>query len=348
MEDLSLAAIMSRMAQSLEEDCSSDDETENTIQDQLNEVAVPDLPHINSKKENVSHAALSEAFKTGTAVAHKAAEDVHFVNNFIRGKIDRGLYADLVMSLYKVYDVLEHELDQHAPQHFHTCHFPKELNRKEALKEDIDFWHGRAPMYTTAATQDYINRIRQIAKENPLLLLSHAYTRYLGDLSGGKILARVARKSLNLSRDGDGLAFYDFPHIQSPKLFKDHYRRSLDELKLDQDQILQLVAEANVAFILNMRIFEELDVKANVPGAKVRSLESAMELATAKPSNQDAMDECPFLKKKNAAKSNNVETKKRCPWPFIFAHDPITGLKEYQTWVFIALLVSWLWSRAQG
>jgi hypothetical protein len=40
-----------------------------------------------------------------------------------------------------------------------------------------------------------------------------------------------------------------------------------------------LVAEANIAFALNMRLFEELDVLANVPGATVRPLSEALRYA---------------------------------------------------------------------
>jgi heme oxygenase len=71
------------------------------------------------------------------------------------------------------------------------------------------------------ATSDYIQRLEFIAQKEPLLLLSHAYTRYLGDLSGGKILARVAKRALNLQKDDSGLRFYQFDEIPSAKLFKD-------------------------------------------------------------------------------------------------------------------------------
>mmetsp|Transcript_25325 Transcript_25325/g.37511 ORF Transcript_25325/g.37511 Transcript_25325/m.37511 type:complete len:89 (+) Transcript_25325:441-707(+) len=76
---------------------------------------------------------------------------------------------------------------------FHLCIFQKELSRTEALKEDgLDGIKGASP-----ATLDYIRRIEYIAEVEPLLLLSHAYTRYLGDLSGGKVLARVVKRALH-------------------------------------------------------------------------------------------------------------------------------------------------------
>ena len=307
---------------------------------------------------------LSTAFKAGTTVAHQAAEDVHFVRNFIQGKIDRNLYSDLVVSLFHVYKALEEELDQHAPTSFGSCHFPNELNRTETLREDLDFWRGpRDGTDMSPATRDYVDRIHQVAATEPLLLLSHAYTRYLGDLSGGKVLKRVAKRAMGL--DGDGLAFYDFANIQSAKLFKDRYRECLDGLELTPAQVSALVSEANVAFILNMRVFEELDVKANVPNARVRDLSDAFAIASKAREEQNKTNsngdeaekqECPFLQnKKQSSPSNDKQQHsqsivsttddKRCPWPFIFAHDPATGMRDVQTWIVLGLLLMWIWSR---
>jgi hypothetical protein len=36
----------------------------------------------------------------------------------------------------------------------------------------------------------------------------------------------------------------------------------------------------------------------------------------------------------------------RCPWPFIFAHDPVAGLRDWQTWACTGLLLCWImWTR---
>ena len=116
-------------------------------------------------------------------------------------------------------------------------------------------------------TLDYTQRIQYIAEKEPLLLLSHANTRYIGDLSGGKILARTAKKGLNLKGADSGLSFYEF---------EDGYRQALDKMMYLTDvEIERLVTEPNVAFVLNMRIFEESVVLSGVYGAEVRSYESA-------------------------------------------------------------------------
>jgi heme oxygenase len=304
---------------------------------------------------------LAQALKFGTAVSHQAAEDVHFVRNFIQGKIDRQLYGKMVGMLYHVYGKLEACLDDAGPEHFSQLHFPLELSRLEALAQDLDFWHGSRDDtcndFLTPAVQDYMDRLDYLLVHDPILLLAHSYTRYLGDLSGGKILARVARRALDLGEDG--LAFYEFPQVQSAKRFKDTYRNAMDALPLTKLQVVKLVAEANVAFLLNMRLFEELDVMANVPGATVRPLEQVLAYAdidvsgpvvTSAPADEA---ECPFMIGKMKEKSASVaattqKTGKRCPWPFILAHDPVDGLRDWQTWAVLGLLLCWMWTRVMA
>lgn len=340
--------------------------------DEENNDIIKDEPH---EEDSEMTSLLSDALKKGTAESHEAAENVHFVKNFIQGKIDRELYKELVTGLYHTYVCLERLLNIHGPKHFPSLHFAKELSRTEALAEDMEYWHGarwetdpkcRSP---SPAVQDYVARMEQVARQNPLLLLSHAYTRYLGDLSGGKVLSRIARRALNLN-GYDGLQFYNFESIPSAVAFKKKYRAALDELALKPDQMGQLVAEANVAFALNMRVFEELDVAGKVPGARLRPVREALsyydriidkqESKVQGAANQEEAEaKCPFGFKDGpnphsslspAAGAQVKEIRKedpasRCPWPFVFFHDPLTGMKDWQTWFMIGIALCWCYSQ---
>lgn len=352
LEEHSLSVVLARALEKKEDVLEVDAPSKNVSpRDKSVSTSLPRVPSLSSN--------LSESLKTGTAVSHQAAEDVHFVKNFIQGKIDRNLFANLVGMLYHVYFALEDSLNQHAIKHFATCHFPSELNRVEALHEDLDFWMGSDssgnPVIPemSPATKDYVDRIQHIADSDPLLLLSHSYTRYLGDLSGGRILARVARQAMGLGKGkGGGLDFYEFENIISPKVFKEHYREALDALELTSEQVTRLVAEANVAFVLNMRLFEELDVQANVPGAAVRPVEEAFQYANQVEQHQQnytsSSNECPFLVQKKQQRESSATMTGRCPWPFIFMHDPAQGIQDWQTWLVTGLVLCWVWQRMQG
>ena len=79
----------------------------------------------------------------------------------------------------------------------------------------------------------------------------------MGDLSGGQILKNIAQKAMNL--DGEGTAFYEFETIDDEKAFKTEYRQSLNDLPVDQETADRIVQEANDAFGMNMKMFQELE-----------------------------------------------------------------------------------------
>ncbi len=84
--------------------------------------------------------------------------------------------------------------------------------------------------------------------------MAHHYTRYLGDLSGGRGIGKILDRTFDLG--GAGLAFYDFP--VRPKPYKDAYRTRLDALAADAGDIDRIVGEVKIAFGLNQAIFDEL------------------------------------------------------------------------------------------
>lgn len=47
-------------------------------------------------------------------------------------------------------------------------------------------------------------RLREVARERPLLLLAHAFTQHTAGLSGGRVVKRMARKYMGLPEDQGG------------------------------------------------------------------------------------------------------------------------------------------------
>ena len=87
-------------------------------------------------------------------------------------------------------------------------------------------------------------------------LLAHHYVRYLGDLSGGLIIARMIQRHYKIA--DEGLNFYAFPEIAKPKPYKDGYRDLLDTSNFNRaqkDAILNFAAES---FQLNHAVFIDL------------------------------------------------------------------------------------------
>ncbi len=204
---------------------------------------------------------LATKLREGTKKAHTAAENMGFIKCFLKGVVEKNSYRKLVANFYFVYAAMEEAMEQHQ-QHpvVSKIYFP-ELHRKAALEQDLQYYFGsnwREQVAPSAATQQYVNRIREIANISPELLVAHSYTRYIGDLSGGQILKGIAQRAMNLS-EGEGTAFYEFEQIPDEKGFKAKYRANLDEMPVDESTEDRIVAEAIAAFGTNMQMFQELE-----------------------------------------------------------------------------------------
>ena len=49
--------------------------------------------------------AVSKLLKEGTKTAHRAAENVHYVKEFVKGRVNREIYGRMIAGLYFVYQV---------------------------------------------------------------------------------------------------------------------------------------------------------------------------------------------------------------------------------------------------
>ncbi|XP_071975768.1 heme oxygenase 2 isoform X2 [Engystomops pustulosus] len=213
---------------------------------------------------------LSELLKEGTKESHTQAENTKFVKEFLKGRIKRELFKLATAALYYTYSALEEELDRNK-QHpaIAPLYFPQELHRAEALKRDVAYFYGEDwedTVHCSQATQAYVDRIRHLGRHKPELLVAHAYTRYMGDLSGGQVLKKVAQRALHLPSTGEGIQFYLFDNVTNAQQFKQLYRARLNTLELDAEAKKSMVEEANKAFLFNMQVFEELDkIGATIP-----------------------------------------------------------------------------------
>ena len=198
--------------------------------------------------------------KTETKKSHTAAENTKFVGSFLRGVVSKESYQQLVANFYFIYRAMEEEVDKLKDHPIVGQVRFELLNRTNSLERDLRYYYG--PMWRTLITpteqcQRYVNRIREVAEDDPELLVGHHYTRYLGDLSGGQILMGIAEKAMGL-KNGEGLRFYEFDKISDKKGFKTSYRTALDTLPINQSQANAIITEANYAFRLNMYMFDEL------------------------------------------------------------------------------------------
>jgi heme oxygenase len=203
---------------------------------------------------------LAIMLREGTKKSHTMAENVGFVKCFLKGVVEKNSYRKLVTNLYFVYAAMEEEMESLKDHPIVSKIYFKELNRESSLETDLQYYYGanwKNEIQISPAGKAYVQRIHEIANSAPELLIAHSYTRYLGDLSGGQILKNIAQKAMNL--DEKGTAFYEFADIPDEKAFKNNYRQVLNDLPIDLDTANKIVKEADDAFGMNMKMFQELE-----------------------------------------------------------------------------------------
>ncbi|CAK6953466.1 heme oxygenase-like [Scomber scombrus] len=217
---------------------------------------------------------LSEQIKKVTKDSHVRAEKTELMMSFQRGQVTLSQYKLLLSSLYEIYQALEEEMDRNSNHPgVAPIYFPAELARLESIEKDLEFFYGqdwREKIVVPAATKRYSHRLRQIGRENPELLLAHAYTRYLGDLSGGQVLGRIAQKSMGL-KSNEGLSFFAFPGVSSPNLFKQLYRSRMNSVELTEEQRNAVLEEAVRSFEFNIQVFDDLQKMLSVTENQLQS-----------------------------------------------------------------------------
>ncbi|MBN8562222.1 MAG: heme oxygenase (biliverdin-producing) [Leptolyngbya sp. UWPOB_LEPTO1] len=204
---------------------------------------------------------LATKLREGTKKAHTMAENTGFIACFLKGTVEKESYRKLVANFYFVYSAMEEEMRRHKDHPILSKIYFPELERKETLEQDLAYYFGknwRDQVAPSDATQSYVARIHQVGQSNPELLIAHSYTRYIGDLSGGQILKKIAQNGMNLT-EGEGTNFYEFKYISDEKAFKKEYRARLDSMDIDEATADRIVEEANDAFGMNMHMFKELE-----------------------------------------------------------------------------------------
>ena len=207
---------------------------------------------------------LANQLREGTKQSHRLAENTAYMQSFVKGELKQLTFRQFLANLYFVYDALETELLKHRHHIAIGLLYFSQLNRKANIEEDLAYYYGkdwRTKIVPSEATKNYVSRLQQIPTTEPILLVAHAYVRYLGDLSGGQALKNIVRTGLNLP-EGLGTRFYEFDAFDSIgaiREFKQQYRHALNSLPLESELAIAIVHEANYAFQLNRDLLDSLE-----------------------------------------------------------------------------------------
>lgn len=219
-------------------------------------------PHAAADDALDGPAPFSRVIRESSWSDHSDSEGAKFMEDIMRGVGTKQDYIDLVVQHYFMYVALEDAAQKLTADPAFAAFHPGDLVRLEKIEADLQFLIGddwREQIEAVPATAEYAARISEVNDEGWLAgIVAHHYTRYLGDLSGGQIIARRMAKQHGLTERG--LEFYNFESLGSIAEFKDMYRGELDRLgeSLDDAESQRVLDEVRIAYGFNTAVFVDL------------------------------------------------------------------------------------------
>lgn len=193
-----------------------------------------------------------DAIRERTRALHTEAERSGTMSELLRGRTDLRCYTSLLRNLLPVYRELENGLERHRDAPGIGAAAQPAVYRAAALESDLSALCGPGWQHGIAilpAAERYASAVADAAADG-WRLIAHAYVRYLGDLSGGRILRGIVARSLSL--EASQLAFYDYPGVANLEALKTGYRIDLDRAAAGAGDREGVIAEAEHAFRLNI------------------------------------------------------------------------------------------------
>jgi len=124
--------------------------------------------------------------KEYTDKKHREVENTEFVKYLLSGNITKEDYVSYLFELFYIYSTLENLAKKH-----NLLDGMEEIQRANAIEKDLTELDSSYSRDLLPSTKKYINHLFDLSENSPELLFAHVYVRHMGDLYGGKLIARL-------------------------------------------------------------------------------------------------------------------------------------------------------------
>ncbi|MEI9907908.1 MAG: biliverdin-producing heme oxygenase [Actinomycetota bacterium] len=205
-----------------------------------------------------------DEIKAATDHSHRQAEESRFIVDLMSGKSSLLGYFRYMQALAPVYKKMESLLEERSSSTLLNYFDHRALDRYEKIEKDLDFlaiglnlvgdWRDEELL---APTKVYLSHLdSQISDAR---LLAHHYIRYLGDLSGGRIIGRMMQTHYSIAPQA--MNFYDFDGVGDAVFYKRRYRDLLNLVPFTATEKEQFLDEVVRLYQLTTAMFKELEIE---------------------------------------------------------------------------------------
>jgi heme oxygenase len=196
---------------------------------------------------NTDAAGTMLTLRESTASHHRRAEQHEFQQQFVRGTLPRPLYLGWLEQLLHVHSALEGHLDRLVARNPRLKSVFDDGRRKVApLRKDLAFLGSTAHQPALPAARAMVERMEQLATEQPMALLGILYVLE-GSTNGSKFIARKVRPAYELPPTGEGSAYLDPYGDMQPARWQE-FKAAVDALELPGAEVEQMVLAAQWTF----------------------------------------------------------------------------------------------------
>ncbi len=207
--------------------------------------------------------AFADTVRLDTRIDHERAERSAFIVRLLAGELDERAHVELLRSLLPVYQALEQLLLVQSQEPSIALFDDRRLDRRARIAADLRTL-GQEPdaAEQLPASRAYVRAIREAAV-SPQRMLAHHYTRYLGDMAGGRVIASRLRSEYGI--DPSALTYYDFSGLEDVHAYRKQYKVNLDEAPWTDEGKALFIEECKVAYRANSQLFDELGALVAAP-----------------------------------------------------------------------------------
>lgn len=197
--------------------------------------------------------------KTSSKNLHTAAEKTGFNARLVAGKATKESYAEYLFNLKAAYEAVEKNLDKYSSVEGLKPFITKDLYRTSQIEKDLKILAKDKNFELLPSTKAYVERIDELGEKNPMLLVAHAYTRFLADLFGGRTIFKIVKESYKI--EDEALNYFMFPEVEDIKMRAMSYIGNLAKMDLSEDVQALFLSEVANSYLYNIGISVELEAK---------------------------------------------------------------------------------------
>lgn len=198
-----------------------------------------------------------DKMKKETWDEHEASKESNFAKGIMSGEFGKQGFIEWQRALYPIYVELENILKKNRKDPVLHVFDHRKLDRAERIYDDL-ITLGEDPLKIPSPLRTvppYIKAIKEASK-TPQRLMAYHYTRYMGDMNGGQVIARAMENVCGI--DKNSLTCYDFSDIGDGYHYRKQYKTLLEFSPWTEEEREMFIDEAKIAYARNSDFFEEL------------------------------------------------------------------------------------------